>query len=69
MFVKFTPKGLWDAININNNLSELGIEYDCGLYHYEIIDENLFFLAVITHGLEFSEIYHESRSDYRRLNS
>jgi hypothetical protein len=69
MFVRFTPKGLWDAINSSNSLSELGIEYDCGLYDYMIIDKKLFFLAVITYGLEFSVIYNESRSDYRKYNS
>ena len=69
MFVTFTPKGLRNAIKNSNSLSELGIKYECGLYFYEIIDEKLFFLAIITDGLEFTEIYHESRSDYRRLNS
>jgi hypothetical protein len=44
-----------------SNHEFLGIKYDCGVHHYEIIDEKLFFLAVIAHELEFSEIYYESR--------
>ena len=46
----------------------LGIKYDCGVHHYKIIDEKLFFLAVITHELEFSEIYQESRR-WKPINS
>jgi hypothetical protein len=61
MFVRFTEKGLLNMIKDYSSDEALGIKYDCGLHHFEIIDEKLFFLAVIAHELEFSEIYHESR--------
>lgn len=71
MFVRFTEKGLLnmiEACKVHSSPKPLGINYDCGVHHYQIINEKLFFLAVITHGLEFSEIYHESRR-WRKLNS
>ena len=55
-------------IKIYSSDEALGIKYDCGVEHYEIIDEKVFFLAVIAHELEFSEIYSESRR-WRKLNS
>jgi hypothetical protein len=73
MFVRFTEKGLLKMIKVYELYSyssrePLGIKYDCGVEHYEIIDEKVFFLAVIAHELEFSEIYQESRR-CRKLNS
>ena len=71
MFVRFTEKGLLnmiEAYRIYCDDTPLGIKYDCGFHHYEIINEKVFFLAVIAHELEFSEIYQESRR-WRKLNS
>ncbi len=55
-------------IEVYSSDEALGIKYDCGVEHYEIIDEKVFFLAVITHELEFSEIYYESRR-WKPINS
>ena len=71
MFVRFTEKGLLKMIEVCEPYAShepLGIKYDCGVHHYKIIDEKLFFLAVITHELEFSEIYQESRR-WKPINS
>jgi hypothetical protein len=71
MFVRFTEKGISNLIKVCGiycDAEPLGIKYDCGVLHYEIIDEKVFFLSVITHELEFSEIYQESRR-WKPINS
>ncbi len=48
----------------NKSPAEFGLEYDGELLHYKVIDKPLFFLTVLDLGVEFDEIYQESRADF-----